>query len=324
MDLWSGALRMEMYSRYGKATAAVMHMPVLRQGVQEKHKPVRVQLDNDKIAEMVQRVLQKEEETASPSKAKVQVRPSPAFTAVSRQQRADISTPSYVEAPGPAHYSPKADLTHPRSGARYRMQPVTTSPREKLVTLGSCYSPDTFICRFASKAATGKPLNKRPVVHRTISLRDFQRNANSTPLLPSRSALILRPNLSFTKQTPRKYQINTTSEFTDTSLVSSRHITTADFGKMQGRRDMFISDQIDGVYDAQPEKFRVRTDICLLDFGKMTARSEKTTSKIPDSPAFPLLQQGYQVSHPHTRVPAVHMNKAPARQEDLFGNVTLR
>lgn len=315
MEPLSGTMRMEMYSRYGKATAAMVHMPAFHPVISTKQKPVRVQMDAARLAALVESV-SLQNQSSSPSRFAAPIRPSPAFSAVSRQQRANNLKPSCVETPSPTHYSPKADLTHPRTVAGCRMHRVPTCPRGQIVTLGSCWSEGKLMCRFARKTATGEPLAKRPATQKTISLQDFQRTAVPTDLSPLPSSLYLRPNLSFSKQTPRKYPLNPTSQSEESPRspeTASRHVSSPYFDKMQGRRDMFIADQIDEIYDSHPEKVKLRTDICLLDYTKMTPRSGKRANVLPDSPDFPLLQQGYKAVLPHTHVPSIHMGKLAAR-----------
>ena len=238
MEPLSGTMRMEMYSRYGKATAAMVHLPAFHPVLSTKQKPVRVQMDAARLAALVETATLRNQST-SPSRSTLPIRPSPAFSTVSRQQRADNQKPSYVDAPAPTHYSPKADLTHPRSVAGCRMRMVPTCPRGQVVTLGSCWSEGKLMCRFARKTATGEPLATRPATQKTISLREFQRTAVQSDLSPVPSSLYLRPNLSFNKQTPRKYHFNPNSQaeesLSSAEISTSRHVASPYFGKMQGR-----------------------------------------------------------------------------------------
>lgn len=304
-------MRMEMYSRYGKATASMVYMPNFHPVITAKQKPLRVQMDAAKLAALVESFAQ-QNQSASPTHSAASVKLSPAFSAVSRQQRANNLKPTYVDNPAPTHYSPKADLTHPRTVAVPRMKKDRTRPRGKLVTLGSCCSEETLTCRFALKTTTGGPLSKRPATQKTISLEDFQQKVVKTDPSPLPSSLRLRPNLSFSKQTPRKSPPNFMSEVSLDTSSPARHVSSPTFVKMQGRRDMFIADQIDEIYDSHPERLKMR-NICLLDYSKMTPRNEERTLLSPDSPDFPLLLKGYRVCLPHMHVPSVHMAKCASR-----------
>ena len=267
-------------------------------------------------------------ELESQAKAKKQQKPpqSAVFLSVSRGQREHIYKQTIQDNPAPNQYFPTQTLVRPRTAVNLAFRPPQTIPKPRRLTLGSCVSDETLICKFAQKAIDGRPVPKRisSAKQRTVVLSEYQaavteRTELFSLTLPANKV----PVVDFSRQTPRgstnakdvcEARFESFNCFPD-SYSGSKRVPTADFRKAISRKDFLIANQVDEMYDYDSEQIKQRTNVGLLDFTKMSPRSHNKPVLGPESPDFLKLQHAYYRSLPRTYVKSFNIAKQISRPD---------
>ena len=331
MEQISEAMHMPMYSRYGKAQASFVNIPVISpRRALHKPKPHRQQMDSvtatqGKIATIIQQMMTYEEQKQDSQLRHGKKTLSAAFLTVSRQQRDQTQKPTNTETPGPTKYYPNEALIRPKTTNNHRMRVPTTSPRPRILPLAPCLSEGNLTCKYAKKAyhgvIVGKGQSPPPGTHTVPAEEHHKGPTDEEADLAATGQLSSARTFSFEKQTPRKgigmmtvsdSRFDTINHF-PVPYTGSKRVYTADFRKATSRKDMFVADQVDGVYDTHPERCKARTDVCLLDYSKMSPRVSVSPKFVPESPNFDRIEKGYQLVLPRSHVAKVNIGKMSPR-----------
>lgn len=323
MSIIKEAVDMPMYSRFGKSQASLTDLALL-----EKGRPKRDPPKNTKISSVIstQKDLEKTlaqvaAELAADSREekskKIQSSHSAVFLAVSREQR--DWTAKLSDAPPPTHYTPNLKWVKPKTGRNIQLRPTTTLSRPRQVLLSSCVSEQTFTCKYAQKAADGaaigkpggKGLKQVPLseYEKALTAREVETKDSYYPETSLRP-----PTFRISKQLPRK--ANPPSESSEerfntldfpTVYTGAKRVKTPNFEQSLGRREMFISDNLDEIYDYRFEYTRDRSNSGVPNFSKMSPRHLPPATTVPESPSLEKILKGLNKVLPRTHVPTLNM-----------------
>lgn len=324
------AMDMPMFSRYGKAQATFLsvHIPGVRRA--PKPPPPRQKLEDvtntqNDLIEALDEVTKELESEAKVKKQRKQPQ-SAVFLAVSRGQRDHIYKQTSQDNPAPNQYFPTQVLVRPRTAVNLAFHPPQTIPKPRRLTLGSCVSDETLICKFAQKAIDGRPMSKRdPSAQlKTVNLSDYRAAVTERTELFSLTLPASKvPVVDFARQTPRgntnpkdvcEARFESFNCFPE-NYSGSKRVPTADFKKAISRKDFLIANQLDEIYDYDSEQIKQRTNVGLMDFTKMSPRSHHRPRIGPESPDFLKLQHAYYRSLPRTYIKSFYIAKQTSRPE---------
>lgn len=275
------------------------------------------------MAQALDEVTKELEAEAKAKKSRKQPQ-SAVFLSVSRTQRDHIYKQTNQENPAPNQYFPTQVLLRPRTAVNLAFRPPKTDPRPRRLTLGTCVSDETLICKFAQKAIDGRPLSRRnpSIPQKTVLLGEYQAAVTERTELFNQTAPAPKvPVLDFSRQTPRTdYNPKDVSEarfesynYFPEPYTGAKRVPTTDFRKGLSRKDIFIANQVDEVYDYDPEQTKRRVNAGLLDFSKLSPRSQQRPPIGPESPDFLKLQHAYYRSLPRTHVKSFSIAKQISR-----------
>lgn len=232
--------------------------------------------------------------------------------------------PTNQDDPAPNQYFPSQTLVRPRTANNFTLQPPRTTSRSRRVTLGSCVSEDALICKYVQKAIDGHPIPRRdPTAPRkTVLLDEYQQAVTEHgELFVNTETNVQVPVLDFSRVSGRKQHTHKdvcearfeSFNYFPESYSGSRKVPSTNFSKSTSRKDIFVANQVDEIYDYDMEKVLKRVNLGTLDFSKISPRSTKPPEAGPESPDFPVLQHAYKRSLPRTYVKTPNIQKQTSR-----------
>ena len=186
--------------------------------------------------------------------------------------------------------------------------------------LSSCVSEQTFTCKYAQKAADGTSIEKTEGKgQKQVPLSEYEKALTAREVEVKDSyypeATTKPPSFRISKQLPRKTAIPSESseerfsmiDYFPTVYTGSKRVKTPNFEQTLGRRDIFVSDNLDEIYDYHFECTRDRSNSGVPIFSKMSPRHLPSAHPAPESPAFEKILKGIVKVLPRTHVPTLNM-----------------